>query len=59
MTYRGIEYTITSQGKEWVWSVQPPDGKPIEGTVRGIKFRAIIAAETAIDQWLKDNPTAS
>jgi hypothetical protein len=59
MKYRGIEYIIKSQGKEWTWSVLPPDDKPIEGTVKGIKFRAMIAAEMAIDQWLKDHPEGS
>jgi hypothetical protein len=58
MNYRGIEYTTKAKGKgrEWDWCVHLPNGTKIEGTVKGIKFRAMIASEEAIDRWLKEHP---
>jgi hypothetical protein len=58
MKYKGIEYRIlqTTTPGVWVWSVHPPKSVPIQGKSNGQRARAVVAAERAIDEWLKSNP---
>ena len=61
MTYRGIEYNIRIRpgANEWMWTIYPPDAKPIEGSVKGARQRAVVAVHDAIDKWLKNRPGQS
>jgi hypothetical protein len=61
MEYKGIEYNIRMRPEpnEWAWTIFPPKAKPIEGSVRGRRQRAIVAAHAAIDRWLRSRPAQS
>jgi hypothetical protein len=61
MEYKGIEYNIRirPEANEWGWTVYPPNAKPIEGSIKGTRERAIVAAHDAIDRWLKNLPGQS
>lgn len=56
--YRGIEYRIVMRpGRDaWAWTVFPPVGKAIAGTIDGPRDRAITAAMNAIIRVQKLRP---
>ena len=58
MEYNGIKYNIRMRAgpHEWTWTIYPPDSKAIDGSITGSRERAVVAAQAAIDKWLKNRP---
>jgi len=55
MKYKGIEYEIRARpgANEWSWTIFPAPSMSLSGETRGSKRLAEIAAEKAIERWLK------
>ena len=56
--YRGIEYRIVMRpGRDaWAWTIFPPIGKAVAGTIDGPRDRAVTAAMNAIIRVQKLRP---
>jgi hypothetical protein len=56
--YRGIEYRIVMRpGRDaWAWTIFPPVGNAIAGTIDGPRDRAVTAAMNAIVRVQKLRP---
>src|SRR5713101_5584003 len=57
MEYRGVAYEIRAHlGKnKWNWTIYPAAGVSLKGEITGPRQRAVVAAQQAIDSWLKKN----
>ena len=60
MNYRGVAYKIRAQLEKnrWNWTIYPAAGVSLKGEITGPRQRAVVAAQQAIDRWLKKNPSA-
>jgi hypothetical protein len=60
MEYRGVAYEIRAhlEKNRWNWTIYPAAGVSRKGEITGPRQRAIVAAQQAIDRWLKKNPSA-
>jgi hypothetical protein len=56
--YRGIEYRIVMRPGQnaWAWTIFPPIGKSIAGSIDGPRDRAVTAAMNAIVRVQKLRP---
>jgi hypothetical protein len=60
MKYRGVRYEIRARpGKnEWSWIICPAGEASQAGEIKGLRQRAAIACQVAIDRFLKKSRLA-